>query len=170
MVHVRDSLVRFGWALAVLSLAVACDRIHDNQGGGGSTISDLVAESVSPNAVQSDVTADPNGPPPDDKVTVTLKNTTILITGGDILVTSFDINCASGTLTSLNNPTALPIAAGASSPVQITIATGAFKELNQATLLAAGADFCDITFKGTNLNGDAVSSAPAVVGVTFVDI
>ncbi len=168
----RTNLISLAGPLLALGILCGCNRLDDED--LNSAGSRLEISSVSPSAVQSDVTSgsDPNGmstPPPDDTVTFGLTNTSQAGSGGDVLVLSYDVTCSNGTLNVTGQPIAVPIVAGATASVDVIIASGAYKESNSATLLAAGADICGVTFNGEDLGGDTVRSQEALVGVTFVD-
>lgn len=166
----RKNFISLTAAFLALGLLFGCDHLSEeelNQSG-----SKLQITSVTPTALTADVSPDPNtmAPPPDDQVTVGLTNTAQAGSGGDILVMSYDVTCTNGTLDATAQPAAVPVAAGGTASVDVTVATGAYKQANSGALLAIGGDICAISFHGENLNGDPVNSQDVLIGVTFADV
>src|SRR5262245_35251679 len=155
--------------LAMLVLPSGCDHLDEDEQASSGAL--LKVSSVTPSAVRSDVSpsTDPNTmvstPPENDQVLFGVTNSSTI----DALVLSFTIVCENGTLDTAAQPLAAPVAAGATVPIPLTMATGAFKEANMAALLAIGADVCRVKFSGETLNGDPISTSDSLVGFTFVD-
>ena len=177
MVRVRKSLIFSLGAFAVLAALSGCNGTDIEDPKFSDSV--LVVQSVTPASVQADVspTTDPNTmlmqPPADDVVTVSVKNLnrTQTTSGifGDILVTSFNVQCANNTLNVSNSPASLTIPAESSADIRVLLAPGPFKMASMAFLLATATDLCEITFSGQDLSGEPFLSTPAVVGVSYVD-
>ena len=161
-------------ALAALVIVCGCERLDDQDPGSSGSV--LLVSSVSPSAVTSDVSpgTDPNTaasvPPPDDKVTFDLTNTSPSGSGNDLLVFSFDLKCENGTLDDTDLPGAVAVAAGATESIEVVVATGAYKEANMVGLLGVGSDICRVTFNGENMGGGSIHSSQGLFGVTFSDV
>ncbi len=170
----RKTLLCAVGVAAILAWSAACDRLDEEDLGGGAG-AQLVAQSVTPTSVNSDVSpsTDPNTgstPPADDIVTVTVQNTATLGGGDDLVVTSYSIDCLNDSLDVTGSPLTLILAAGATTDVDVVLADGDFKQTNQAALLAIGMDACRISLQGENISGDPVLSNSVAVNVTFADI
>lgn len=178
MARARKSIFWSLGAVAVLAIFGGCNGTDIDDESFSDSV--LVVQSVSPASVQADVTptVDPNtmasNPPPDDTVTVKVKNInrTQSASGvfGDVLVSSFDIVCNNGTLNVSNNPASLTIPSSSTADINVLLAPGPFKQANQGALLGVGNDLCEITFNGEDLSGEPVLSTPAIVGISYVDI
>ena len=170
----RKDLICMAGAIAALGLLYGCDHLSDQDLNSSGSL--LAISSVTPSAVTSDVSpgTDPNTmasvPPPDDSVTFELTNSSTAGSGNDLLVFSFDLKCANGTLDDTNRPAAVAVAAGATQSISVVVATGAYKEANMVGLLGVGSDICKISFNAQKLTGGSLHSTDGLVGFTFSDV
>lgn len=181
MKGVRTSIICSLGALMVLAALWGCNGTNVDDGDKSDSL--LIVDSVTPASVQADVSGntDPNTmfvtPPEDDTIEIEVRNMNRTQSGtglfGDIILSSFDLTCASGTLqlagATLNNPTSLTIPAESSATISATVATGAYKFANAGTLLASGNDTCSIVFTGEDLSGEPILSKFAVFGISYVN-
>ena len=170
----RKDLICMAGAIAALGLLYGCDHLSQQEQSASGSV--LAISNVTLSAVTSDVSpaTDPNTmasvPPADDSVTFELTNSSTAGSGNDLLVFSFDIKCANGTLDDTNRPAAVAIAAGATQSISVVLATGAYKEANMVGLLGVGSDICTITFNAQKLTGGSLHSTGGLVGFTFSDV
>ena len=181
MKGVRTSIICSLGAVMVLAALWGCNGTNIDDGDKSDSL--LIVDSVTPGSVQADVQVDdPNGvlPPAaaeDDKVEIEVRNMNRTQSGtglfGDIILNSFDLTCANGTLqiagATLNNPTSLTIPAESSATISATVATGAYKFFYAGTLLTSGNDTCSIIFNGEDLSGEPIISKTAVFGISYVN-
>lgn len=180
MARVRTTFFCSLGAVAVLAALSGCNGSEIDDPTKSESI--LIIESVTPSSVQSDVTGntDPNtlfvSPPEDDKIEIEVRNMnrTSGPTGifGDILLSSFDLTCANGTLqlsgSTTGVPASLTIPADSSASLNVVIASGAYK-LSFSGALIGLTDTCEITFSGEDLGGEPILSKRAVFGISYVN-
>lgn len=182
MKGVRTSIICSLGALVVLAALWGCNGTNIDDPHKSDSL--LIVDSVTPSSVQAKVsgTTDPNTmvvtPPADDKIDVDVRNMNRTQAGssiyGDILLDSFELSCALGTLTigsggSLTGTASLTVPAESSATISVVVATGAYKLTNAGALLASGNDTCEIVFHGQDLSGEPIISKSAVFGISYVN-
>ena len=185
MKGVRTSIICSLGALAVLAALWGCNGSDIDDPDKSDSL--LIVDSVNPASVQADVQGDPMDPnstvcpcfaPEDDKIEIEVRNMNRTQAGssiyGDVLLDSFELTCALGTLTigsggTVTGSASLTIPADSSASITVVVATGAYKLTNAGALTATGSDTCEIVFNGQDLSGEPIISKKAVFGVSYAD-
>ena len=180
MARVRTKFICSLGAVAVLAALSGCNGSDVDDPTKSESL--LIIDSVAPSSVQADVSGntDPNtsfvSPPEDDSIEIDVRNMnrTSATSGiyGDIILSSYDLTCASGTLqlagSTTGVPSSLTIPAGSSASINVVVASGAYKLSNAGVLIGVN-DICEITFSGEDLSGEPILSKTAVFGISYVD-
>ena len=146
MARVRTTFFCCLGAVAVLAALSGCNGSDIDDPDNSDSV--LIVDSVTPSSIQANITGttDPNTlittPPEDDKIEIEVRNRNRTQTSGglfgDIILSSYDLTCANGTLQLAGSTTGIPasltIPADSSATIDVVVATGAYK-LSQPTLI-----------------------------------